>query len=239
MQDARREQGRTDNGPTPREPSPPRTRPPARARKDGATSPPEGSGSGTRRAEPGLSALLAAAQMGDAAATETLLGRYRYIAVRLARRHVLPGAEAADLFQIACVGLLWAIRHYDEARGHFEAFAWCCAAGEVRQAIRREARPGRRLLNEAASLHELVATETGDPAPPLPHPTAEDSSGLPAALLRARAALDPLEWRVAVALCGGCSQRQTARRLGVSDTTVHRIWRRVRDRLRSMPELFD
>lgn len=80
---------------------------------------------------------------------DRLVGAYRHLQVRAARKFYRSGLDRADLEQIAAIGLLKACDRYDPAlKTPFEAFAWLFIVGELMHYVRdyeRMVRPPRRL----------------------------------------------------------------------------------------------
>lgn len=63
---------------------------------------------------------------------DRLLGAYRYLQVRAARKFYRSGLDRADSEQIAAIGLIKACDRYDPAlKTPFEAFAWLFIVGEL------------------------------------------------------------------------------------------------------------
>ena len=74
---------------------------------------------------------------GNRAALDELIGRYRPLAVGLARRYSYTSETADDLEQVACIGLVAAIKRYDPDRGKsLRAFAVPTILGELRRHFR-------------------------------------------------------------------------------------------------------
>lgn len=80
---------------------------------------------------------------------DRLVGTYRYLLARAARKFYRGGLERADLEQIAAIGLIKACDRYDGGLDTpFEAFAWLLIVGELMHYVRdyeRIVRPPRRL----------------------------------------------------------------------------------------------
>ena len=63
--------------------------------------------------------------------------KYKYIAEIVSRRFVNKGIEYDDIYQIACIGLLYAIDRYDVERGfEFTSFATPTIIGEIKKYFR-------------------------------------------------------------------------------------------------------
>src|SRR5689334_23091438 len=74
---------------------------------------------------------------GDRAALDELIRRYKPLASGLARRYSYTSETADDLEQVACIGLVAAIKRYDPDRGKsLRAFAVPTILGELRRHFR-------------------------------------------------------------------------------------------------------
>src|SRR3954462_6233860 len=74
---------------------------------------------------------------GDRAALEELIARYLPLANGLARRYSYTSESVDDLEQVACIGLVAAIKRYDPSRGKsLRAFAVPTILGELRRHFR-------------------------------------------------------------------------------------------------------
>jgi RNA polymerase sigma-B factor len=81
--------------------------------------------------------LIARDRDGDEAALGELVERYRPLATGLARRYSYTSESNDDLEQVACIGLVAAIRRYDPARGKsLRSFAVPTILGELRRHFR-------------------------------------------------------------------------------------------------------
>ena len=81
--------------------------------------------------------LIERHRAGDRAALEELIARYLPLANGLARRYSYTSESADDLEQVACIGLVAAIKRYDPSRGKsLRAFAVPTILGELRRHFR-------------------------------------------------------------------------------------------------------
>ena len=201
----------------------------------------------------------------------------------IARRFAHRGVEYEDLYQIACLACVGALKRFDVSREmKFTTFVTPTVTGAVRNAVRDQAgllRSPRALLQQSAQLarireafcqrerREPTARELADALgwdvervlTALSHPAAraplsldqEDGDGLPLAarlpfletgfdrseqradLEKALEALSPLEQELmALRYKQRLSQRDAARRLGISQMQVSRMERRILTALR-------
>jgi RNA polymerase sigma-B factor len=105
---------------------------------------------------------------GDAAARDALVERYVRLAHMLARRYARTSEPLEDLEQVACVGLMHAVRRFDPDRGTtFSTFAVPTILGELRRHFRDRTwalRVPRDVRDAAAAVEgagDALATELG------------------------------------------------------------------------------
>ena len=115
------------------------------------------------------------AQQGDGAAAEDLVKRYTRLVKTCARPYFLVGADAEDLMQEGMLGLMKAMREYDEFRGApFGAFAKLCVMRKIFSAVRaasslkhdplnHSVSIDRPLFEDLAETHTRVTAPIGDP----------------------------------------------------------------------------
>src|SRR5436305_2703602 len=81
--------------------------------------------------------LIERHRQGNRAALDELARRYRPLACGLARRYSYTSESVDDLEQVACIGLVAAIKRYDPSRGKsLRAFAVPTILGELRRHFR-------------------------------------------------------------------------------------------------------
>ncbi len=81
--------------------------------------------------------LIAQAQAGDKAASETLITENSGLIWSVARRFLGRGTEADDLYQLGCLGFIKAVDGFDLAFGtQFSTYAVPKIAGEIRRFLR-------------------------------------------------------------------------------------------------------
>ncbi|MBC5695524.1 sigma-70 family RNA polymerase sigma factor [Agathobaculum hominis] len=84
-----------------------------------------------------MTALLRRASEGDREAESALVSENSGLIHTIARRYFGRGAEPDDLYQLACVGFIKAVRGFDPARGNeFSTYAVPKIAGEIRRFLR-------------------------------------------------------------------------------------------------------
>jgi len=76
-------------------------------------------------------------QTGDKKLRDEIVQNYIYIAEILSRKFVNRGIEYDDIFQVACLGVLYAVERFDPDRGvKFATFATPTVLGEIRRYFR-------------------------------------------------------------------------------------------------------
>lgn len=204
-----------------------------------ATTVPVGVAAG--RAE--LDALLAAARRGgDHDARERLVRRYLPLVRGLARRHARRGESVDDLVQVGTIGLIAALDRFDPRRGSdFLPFAVSYVAGEIKRHLRdrsstiRVPRRVQALDVEAAerARSPVSLSEDPDSAPPGDADLFEVVAARVLVAAGARA-LDPRERQIVLLHhFEGLSQTEVARRVGISQIHVSRLYRRALEKLRA------
>ncbi|HYZ28623.1 MAG TPA: SigB/SigF/SigG family RNA polymerase sigma factor [Thermoleophilaceae bacterium] len=103
---------------------------------------------------------------GDRASLDELTGRYRPLATGLARRYSYTSETADDLEQVACIGLVAAIKRYDPERGKsLRAFAVPTILGELRRHFRDtgwSVHMPRPLQERARDVREMTTKMTAE-----------------------------------------------------------------------------
>lgn len=193
---------------------------------------------------PGLSSLAdvrlaALVKGGSSEAFAELTERY----IGTIRAKVLPfragGVETDDLCQEGLLALHTAAKTFDPGRGaSFRRYADVCISNRVVMAYRAATDGKNRPLNDFVSL-------SGGDAPDFP----ADGSADPAALLDGRESfeailrrmtelLTPMELRALRLYLGGCSYREIAKKMSVTEKAADNALQRARAKLRDCRSLF-
>ena len=97
--------------------------------------------------------LCRLARQGDGPSMENLIRRYTRLVKTCARPYFLAGADAEDLMQEGMLGLLNAVREYDESKGTpFGAFARLCITRKIYSAVKAAASLKQEPLNQSMSI---------------------------------------------------------------------------------------
>ena len=100
--------------------------------------------------------ILKKAQSGDNEAISLILKEYSKLLSSNARKYYLVGAEKEDLVQEGILGLLKAIKFYDETKSSFSSFAFLCIRREMISAIRKANTQKNVMLNEALKTNAIL-----------------------------------------------------------------------------------
>lgn len=104
--------------------------------------------------------LAARAQAGDLAAEEELLRRYKGLAKAKANMYYMVGADEDDVLQEGMIGLLKAVRQFDEEKeASFRTFAGICVTTQIISAIRSAQRNKHKALNTSVSLDASIGQQ--------------------------------------------------------------------------------
>lgn len=95
--------------------------------------------------------LIKQAQTGNEEAMDLIIREYKGLVLASIKNYFLIGAEQEDLFQEGVIGLLKAIKNYDEQKATFKTFATCCIKSQIFTAIRNSTTLKHSILNEATS----------------------------------------------------------------------------------------
>jgi len=200
--------------------------------------PPHHASDSARRRAERERALVALAQGGEQAATEELIEHWRGRIRTLASRYFLPGAEGDDLQQEGMIGLIQAIRGFDDTRGgSFGAFAETCISRQMLMAVRRATRSKHQVLSDALSLEWRDADGAGiadvidGPSREWPEQQAIAREGVAVLARAAGERLSELEAQVLILFADGFSHAEIATQVGRSakavDNAIQRIRRKV------------
>ena len=99
--------------------------------------------------------LAVKAQNGDLDAEEALMRRYKETVKIKSHYYYMAGADEDDVVQEGRIGLLKAIRQYDEEKeASFSTFAGICITRQIINAIRTADREKHKALNTSVSLNK-------------------------------------------------------------------------------------
>lgn len=181
-----------------------------------------------------LTAQLNAVRAGDEAALAGLIARQMPMIRASAKRAVCPGLAFDDAVQEGIIGLLSAIRTYDEAKGaEFSTYANVCVQNAITAAVRAANRRKHAPLNqsvpyveEAGAMYAALADMQG------PEEQVLASEQLSQMMQDIRTRLSLRERQVLALFLDGLSYSAIATRLSISEKAVDNALQRVRAKLK-------
>ena len=188
--------------------------------------------------------LCALAREGDREAEETLVKRYHRLVRKLARPYYLVGGDSDDLIQEGMIGLIYAVREFDEEKpAGFRTFAEICIRNRLYSAVRAAARDKHSPLNQSVPL-EIPFFDSHNSffsAPAMAQVNPEDlvigRERAQAALRGLRRQLSEFEAKILGYYLDGLTTREMAEAVSRSpksvDNAVQRIRRKVARQLHS------
>lgn len=111
--------------------------------------------------------LLKRVKLGDSQAQDILVEHNIALVKSIVKKYLNRGTEYDDLFQIGCVGLIKAVRNYDESFGvRFSTYAVPMIAGEVKRFLRDDgmikvSRSLKELASQAMAAKERLSMASG------------------------------------------------------------------------------
>ncbi len=174
---------------------------------------------------------------GCSEAEEILVNRYWRVVRSLSRPYFLAGGDSEDLTQEGMLGLINAIREYDDTKAEFSTFLSVCVRRRIYTAIRNAQGKKNQLLNMALSFEQL----TSDSDKPRVDISADlvsdpelfviDREETIQAKSIISSLLSPFEQRVLSLYLDGFSYLEMSQRLNKSEKSVDNAVQRIRKKL--------
>ena len=180
---------------------------------------------------------------GDSSAEEALLERYARNVRMHARLFVLAGGDSEDLIQEGMMGLLSAIRSYNNGEDvPFKSYADLCIRNRIRSAVKSASRRKHLPLNSGVPLDDLLSEETMPEAfLSFDRRTTEDQvldkeneQELQSAFAKH---LSPFEQKVLSLYLTGMSYGEMALQTGKPEKSIDNAVQRIRRKLARLPIL--
>lgn len=193
------------------------------------------------------SALQTLAAGGSGEAEEQLAMRYSRLVRICARPFFLAGGDSEDLTQEGMLGLLAAIRQYDENSGaSFKTFAEHCIKNRLISAVKSASRQKHTPLNDGVSLEYILSDEAQTHAAAIP----EAFRRTPEEKVLARESetefystfsrcLSQFETQILFLYLEGLSYREIAEKTDRTEKSVDNAVQRIRRKLAREPNLGD
>jgi len=193
------------------------------------------------------SVLQRLASEGNGQAEEQLAMRYSRLVRICARPYFLAGGDSEDLTQEGMLGLLSAIRQFDDSSGaSFKTFAEHCIRNRLISAVKSASRQKHTPLNDCVSLEYILSDEAQTHAAAFP----ESFRRTPEEKVLARESerefystfsrcLSEFESQILSLYLEGLSYREIAERTGRTEKSVDNAVQRIRRKLARDPNLGD
>jgi len=191
--------------------------------------------------------LVLMAREGSETAEEILIEKYKGLVRAKAKAYFIAGAEAEDVVQEGMIGLMKAVRSFDEGReASFKTCAGTCINNQILKAIRKAEREKNQPLNDAISLDNHLGEKDenltiGDILKASMFDEPEEKVIYEDTLLRlkglSRNIFSPLEAQVLRAKIAGKNYQEIAEELGKSPKTIDNALQRIRKKIMAFLEM--
>ena len=191
--------------------------------------------------------LVLMAREGSETAEEILIEKYKGLVRAKAKAYFIAGAEAEDVVQEGMIGLMKAVRSFDEGReASFKTYAGTCINNQILKAIRKAEREKNQPLNDAISLDNHLGEKNenltiGDILKASMFDEPEEKVIYEDTLLRlkglSRNIFSPLEAQVLRAKIAGKNYQEIAEELGKSPKTIDNALQRIRKKIMAFLEM--
>ena len=112
--------------------------------------------------------LIRRLREGEAAITDFIMDKYKYLVRKKAKAMYLLGGENDDLIQEGMIGLFKAVRDFDvNQEGSFSSFAELCISRQMYTAIKLSQRQKHLPLNSYVSLYDVNDEQSEEKRSPL------------------------------------------------------------------------
>ena len=177
-----------------------------------------------------LEELVAAYRAGDDTAFDKIFERCSYIVRHVSRKYFLMGADAEDLMQEGFLGLLKAVRTYEEGKSSFTTYAALCINTAVITAVRRYAGDKNRVLNEGVPISDDAGKV------PNPEDILIEDEGIKELIKKINEELSEMEREVFALYLQGLSNAEIRDRLDLSAKATDNALQRIRNKIRKFAE---
>ena len=191
--------------------------------------------------------LVLMAREGSETAEEILIEKYKGLVRAKAKAYFIAGAEAEDVVQEGMIGLMKAVRSFDEGReASFKTYAGTCINNQILKAIRKAEREKNQPLNDAISLDNHLGEKDenltiGDILKASMFDEPEEKVIYEDTLERlgniSRQIFSPLESKVLRAKIAGKNYQEIAEELGKSPKTIDNALQRIRKKIMAFLEM--
>lgn len=168
-------------------------------------------------------------QAGSPEAEEELIRRFSNLVKKCCRPLFLAGGDSEDLTQEGMLGLLSAVRTFDDKGGaSFQTYAERCIKNRLYSAVKRDGKGGNRILNDSVPIDDEVITQRGLRELEDLIINREYTSEL---ILKIRSSLSRFENQVIELYLDGLPYSQIAEKLNKPEKSIDNAVQRVRRKL--------
>ena len=191
--------------------------------------------------------LVKMAREGSETAEEILIEKYKGLVKTKAKAYFMVGAEAEDVVQEGMIGLMKAIRSFDEDReASFKTYAGICVHNQIIKAITKAERDKNTPLNDAVSFSDRLGENDegltiGDILKASLFDEPEEKVIYEESLARlgeiSKKTFSPLESQVLRLKLRGKTYQEIAKELGKSPKTIDNATQRIRKKITDFLEM--
>ena len=190
--------------------------------------------------------LIHQCRLGDQAALDTIMNKYKPLVIKKARSLFLIGGETEDLIQEGMIGLFKAVQDFQLDKSvSFYTFAKLCIERQIYSAVTTAGRKKHSPLNGYISLSETDDFERNEHLKHLgdiflnPEEAFLDRERMNMIQEELSKKLSPLESHVFKWFMEGCSYAQIAKVLGKKEKSIDNALHRIKNKLQGILQDMD
>ena len=184
--------------------------------------------------------LIKQCRLGDQAALDYIMNKYKPLVIKKARTMFLMGGEAEDLIQEGMIGLFKAVQDYQLNKDvTFYTFAKLCIDRQIYSAVTSAGRKKHGPLNGYVSLNDSSSFEDYDRFFVNPEETVIDRERMSIIAEKLSDRLSSLEQSVFKLYMEGYGYAQMAERLGKKEKSIDNALHRIKSKLQMILDDMD
>lgn len=185
--------------------------------------------------------LVKLAKKGDENAENTLLERYKDLAVKISRSYFIIGGELEDIVQEGMIGLYKAIKNFSENKSTFKTFAVTCIKHQIQSAIKKANTKKNAPLSNSVSLQSFSDNSDDEQFLPVnlimqvsPDERVVEKENYQNLVLTIKKALSKKEFEVLRYYLQGYSYKEIAEILKISGKSIDNSLTRIKSKLKNL-----
>ena len=185
--------------------------------------------------------LVKLAKKGDENAENTLLERYKDLAVKISRSYFIIGGELEDIVQEGMIGLYKAIKNFSENKSTFKTFAVTCIKHQIQSAIKKANTKKNAPLSNSVSLQSFSDNSDDERFLPVnlimqvsPDERVVEKENYQNLVLTIKKALSKKEFEVLRYYLQGYSYKEIAEILKISGKSIDNSLTRIKSKLKNL-----